>query len=449
MIGVVSPKDAMNAYFCFKFCEKRKKLHIYVIYMYCMRHFEQIDLIGGHTVYSYQEIMSFVEDEDVKFIRLAFVDVAGTQKNISIMPGELKRAFEDGISFDASGIKGFGDVVNSDLFLRPDPSTLEILPWRPAQGRVVRMFCNIFNADGSQFELDGRYILKKAVAAAKEKGLTCYFGTEFEFYLFRRDDDGNPTKIPYDNAGYMDIAPEDRGENVRREICFSLLNMDIEPESSHHEEGPSQHEIDFKYSDALTSADNAVTFTSVVRSISSVNGLYAEFSPKPLANESGNGLHINMSVRSSDGKDYSEQYMAGVMSHIREMTVFLNSCEESYKRLGEKKAPKYVTWSHQNRSQLIRIPAAKGEYRRMELRSPDPMTNPYIAFALIIYAGLDGIEKNMKLAEPVNRNLFTADREFTKDLPLLPQSLAQAAELARSSEFIRSVLPSGYLDYQR
>ena len=362
------------------------------------------------------------------------------------MPGELKRAFKYGISFDASSIKGFGDVVASDLFLRPEPSTLEILPWRPSQGRVVRMFCDIFNADGTPFELDGRRLLKEAVKKAKEHGLTCYFGTEFEFYLFKRDEDGNPTKIPFDTAGYMDIAPEDKGENVRREICFSLLNMDIIPESSHHEEGPGQNEIDFKYSDALSSADNAVTFMSVVRSIANVNGLYAEFSPKPLDGESGNGLHINMSVRSNDGKDHSKQYMAGIMSHIREMTAFLNPCDESYKRLGEKKAPKYVTWSHQNRSQLFRIPAAQDEYRRMELRSPDPMTNPYVAFALLIHAGLDGIEKNMQLDEPVDMNLYTAEREFTKNLKLLPQSYAQALEIARKSEFIRNVLPLGFLE---
>lgn len=400
-------------------------------------------------MYSYEELMSFVEDEDVKFIRLAFVDIKGTQKNISIMPSELKRAFEQGISFDASSVKGFGDVVNSDLFLRPDPSTLEILPWRPSQGRVVRMFCSIYNADGTPFELDGRYILKNASKKAKEKGLTCYFGTEFEFYLFKRDGDGNPTRIPFDTAGYMDIAPEDKGENVRREICFSLLNMDIEPESSHHEEGPGQNEIDFRYSKALPAADNAVTFTSVVRSIANVNGLYAEFSPKPLAGESGNGLHINMSVKSKDGCDYSESYMAGIMSHIKEMTAFLNPCDESYMRLGEKKAPKYITWSHQNRSQLIRIPAASGEYSRMELRSPDPTANPYIAFALLIYAGLDGVEKKLSLPEPVNLNLFSADESITNKLDRLPHSYGQALEIARTSEFIRNTLPGGYLGYDR
>lgn len=396
-------------------------------------------------MFSYREIMDFVEEEDVKFIRLAFVDVTGRQKNISIMPMELERAFKYGISFDASSIKGFGDVVNSDLFLRPDPTTLEILPWRPSQGRVVRMFCDIYNADGTPFERDSRAILKKAIAKAREKGITCYFGTEFEFYLFKRDEEGDPTNIPFDNAGYMDIAPDDKGEDVRREICFTLLNMDIIPESSHHEEGPGQNEIDFKYSDALTAADNAVTFTSVVRSIAKVNGLYAEFSPKPVENESGNGLHINISLKSQDGTDYSKPYMAGIMQHIREMTAFLNPCEESYKRLGEKKAPKYITWSHQNRSQLIRIPAAADEYKRMELRSPDPTTNPYIAFALLIYAGLDGIENNMQLAEPINENLYTAGEDITKLLEMLPQSYSQAVEIAKNSDFIKRVLPHGYL----
>ncbi len=396
-------------------------------------------------MYSYEELMSFIEEEDVKFIKLTFVDIKGKPKNISIMPGELKRAFTHGISFDASAVEGFGDVVNSDLFLRPVPSSMEILPWRPSQGRVVRMFCDIYDADGKRFEYDSRYILSRAVKTAKEKGLTCYFGTEFEFYLFHRDENGNPTKIPFDTAGYLDVAPEDRGENVRREICFTLLNMDIEPESSHHEEGPSQHEIDFKYSNAMSAADNAVTFKTVVSSMANASGLYADFSPKPLSNESGNGLHINMSVKSSDGGDYSESYMAGLMAHIKEITAFLNSTEESYRRLGEKKAPKYITWSHQNRSQLIRIPAAQGEYSRMELRSPDPMANPYIAFALIIYAGLDGIKKNMKLPEPVNVNLFKADNSIVGKLEKLPTSYDEARRIAYESEFVRSVLPGGFI----
>ena len=222
---------------------------------------------------SYNDIMSFARDEDIRFIRLAFVDIAGIQKNISIMPSELRRAFEYGIAFDASSINGFGDELRSDLLLKPIPQTIEILPWRPSEGRVARMFCNIFKPDGTPFELDSRRLLKDAVKAAKRKGITFNFGAEFEFYLFKRDEYGNKTKIPFDNEGYMDIAPEDKGENIRREICLTLVDMDISPESSHHEMGPGQNEIDFRYSDALTSADNAVKFKSVVASISDINGL--------------------------------------------------------------------------------------------------------------------------------------------------------------------------------
>ena len=343
-------------------------------------------------MYSYDEVMTFVEEEDVKFIRLAFCDARGRQKNISIMPLELKRAFTEGISFDASAIAGFGDVVKSDLFLHPDPSTLSVLPWRPSNGRVIRMFCDIKYPDGRRYEKDGRYILKNAIETAKKAGISCFFGAEFEFYLFELDDNGNPTGETFDKAGYMDIAPDDKGENVRREICFNLLEMGISPESSHHEEGPGQNEIDFKYSGALSAADNAVTFKSVVQTIARRNGLFADFSPKPLMHESGNGLHINVSIKSDDGRDLTDSFMAGILDHAVEMTAFLNPVKESYKRVGEKKAPKYVTWSPENRSQLIRIPAVKSsDKKRIELRSPDPCANPYIAYALIIYAGLDGI----------------------------------------------------------
>ncbi len=391
-------------------------------------------------MYSYDEVMTFTVEEDVKFIRLAFCDQTGKQKNISIMPSELKRAFTEGISFDASAIAGFGDVVHSDLFLHPDPSTLSVLPWRPTNGRVVRMFCDIRYPDGRQFEKDGRYILKKAIAEAEQMGITCYFGAEFEFYLFQLDDNGNPTGETFDKAGYMDIAPEDKGENVRREICFNLLDMGISPESSHHEEGPGQNEIDFQYSEALSAADNAVTFKSVVQTIARRNGLYADFSPKPLMHESGNGLHINVSIKSKDGQDHFQAFMAGILAHAVEMTAFLNPVKESYKRLGEQKAPKYVTWSRENRSQLIRIPAVKSEkYRRIELRSPDPCTNPYIAYALIIYAGLDGIKRGLTPGEPNNANLYTADGDLTDSLISLPDTLEKAKKIASESEFIRQI----------
>ncbi len=396
-------------------------------------------------MYSYSEVMTFVEEEDVKFIRLAFCDMQGRQKNISIMPSELKRAFEDGVSFDSSAIAGFGDVVHSDLFLHPDPSTLSVLPWRPSNGRVVRMFCDIKYPDGRQYENDGRYILRKAVAKATDMGITCYFGSEFEFYLFNTDENGEKTDRPFDNAGYMDIAPDDKGENVRREICFTLLDMGIMPESSHHEEGPGQNEIDFRYGGAMTAANNAVTFKSVVKTIAKRNGLYADFSPKPLLPESGNGMHINVSVKSNDGIDHTDSFMAGILEHITEMTAFLNPTEESYKRLGEDKAPKYVTWSPENRSQLIRIPAAKKEYSRIELRSPDPCANPYIAYALIIYAGLDGVKRKLKAPNPVNIDLYNAPSDITDGLKGLPDTLEKARKEALNSEFIKSILPEEYL----
>ena len=389
------------------------------------------------------EVFDFIEQEDVKFIRLAFCDVYGRQKNISIMPEELKRAFSDGISFDASAIRGFGNEVKSDLLLFPIPSTFNVLPWRPSRGKVVRMFCDIRRPDGTPFEKDPRKILKDAVKAAAEKGISVNFGSEFEFYLFKTDENGNSTKIPFDNAGYMDVAPDDKGENIRREICLNLYDMGIRPESSHHEEGPGQNEIDFRYSDAVTAADNAMNFITVVKACAMNNGLFADFSPKPLKNESGNGMHINMSVKSADGRDVTASFMAGIMNRVREITAFLNPSEDSYRRLGEKKAPKYITWSHENRSQLVRIPAAKGEYKRIKLRSPDPTANPYIAFALLIYAGLEGIENALSAPEAVNTNLFTADESVTGGLQSLPQSLAEAKEIARNSEFVKTHLPKG------
>ena len=395
-------------------------------------------------LYTADEVFDFVEQEDVKFIRLSFCDIYGKQKNISILPSELRRAFEHGISFDASAICGFGEAVRSDLLLFPNPSTLNILPWRPTHGKVVRMFCDIRYPDGTPFERDCRLILRRAAEEAAKRGLTVRFGPEFEFYLFKTDENGEPTRVPLDHAGYMDVAPEDRGENVRREICLTLLDMGIQPESSHHEEGPGQNEIDFRYSDAMTAADNAMNFITVVKAISGRNGLYADFSPKPLEGESGNGLHINISLESRDGVDYTSAFMAGILAHIREITAFLNPTEASYRRLGEKKAPRYITWSPENRSQLIRIPAAKGSYQRVELRSPDPMTNPYLAFALLIYAGLDGVEQGMTPPDAVDVNLYTADASVTDSLPRLPGSLAEAREEALRSPLVQRVLP-GFL----
>ena len=396
--------------------------------------------------YSKEEVMQYVAEDDVKFIRLAFCDVFGRQKNISIMPDELDRAFTYGIAFDASAIAGFGDEAHSDLFLHPDPETLTWLPWRPEHGKVVRMFCSITYPDGKSFECDTRSLLKKAVSDAAEAGYTFFFGAEQEFYLFELDEKNQPTKTPYDRAGYMDIAPEDKGENVRREICLTLEQMGIRPESSHHEEGPGQNEIDFRYNEALTAADNVMTFQTVVRTVAHRNGLFADFSPKPLPDEPGNGFHINMSIRPDDSSENMAHMIAGVLGRVTPMTVFLDPSEESYRRLGQRKAPRYVSWSAENRSQLVRIPAASSEFRRAELRSPDPSANPYIAFALLIWAGLDGIQKKKELSKPVDVNLFTAEAETVSGLEKLPETLAEAKSAAKNDDFIKAYIPDRILE---
>ena len=396
--------------------------------------------------YSKEEVLQYVAEEDVKFIRLAFCDVYGAQKNISVMPHELKRAFEYGIAIDASAIEGFEDEVHSDLFLHPDPSTLTVLPWRPEHGRVVRMFCNISYPDGTPYTNDTRSLLVKAVEEAKSLGYTFYFGAEMEFYLFRLNEYGKPTKEPYDNAKYMDIAPDDKGENVRREICLTLEQMGISPESSHHEEGPGQNEIDFRYSDALSAADNAVTFKSVVKTVAARNGLYADFSPKPLENCAGNGLHINMSVRDKSGKELIDALIPALLEKTGEITLFLNPVADSYKRLGNNKAPAYISWSAQNRSQLIRIPAAIGEYKRLELRSPDPEANPYLAFTLLIYAGLYGLTKKLPLPPPADVNFFTLDKAALAEFKRLPSTLEEAKVQAKASAFVQEHLPESLID---
>ncbi|MGI5986409.1 MAG: glutamine synthetase [Clostridiales bacterium] len=397
-------------------------------------------------LYTAQEVLDYVKEEDIKFIRLAFCDVFGKQKNISIPPSELSKAFRSGISFDASAIAGFGDESRSDLFLFPDPTTLSILPWRPSHGRVVRMFCDIKYPDGRAFELDGRALLKKAVSEAASKGINCYFGPEYEFYLFKTDEYGVPTNIPIDNAGYMDIAPEDAGENVRREICITLEEMGIIPEASHHEEGPGQNEIDFRYGDALSAADNSITFQMVVKTIAARNGLYACFDPKPLANMSGSGMHINISPHLPDGGDCFYQFMAGILEHISDITLFLNPTAQSYLRLGSNKAPQYISWSPQNRSQLIRIPAAGSEHSRIELRSPDAGANPYIGYTLLILAGLDGVERSLTPPPSADFNLFTAAEQELSAFKKLPDSISEAAEAAKNSSFVKANLPSRFID---
>lgn len=391
--------------------------------------------------YSAQEVLQYVREDDVKFIRLAFCDVFGRQKNIAIMPSELERAFDSGIAFDASAIAGFGGNVRSDLFIRPDPSTLTGLPWRSENGKVVRMFGSIVRPDGSTFECDTRALLSSAVERAAASGLSFRFGPEMEFYLFRLDENGEPTKVPYDRAGYMDVAPYDRGENLRREVCLSLEKMGIHPESSHHEEGPGQNEVDFRHSDALSAADNALTFRTIVETAAERYGLCADFSPKPLADEAGSGMHINLSVSRTDGTEPLESAAAGILYHAADMTAFLNPVACSYARLGSAKAPGYISWANENRSQLIRMPAAPDGRRRAELRSPDSAANPYIAFALLVHAGIDGIESGMTLPRSCDVNLFDAAPGELCGIERLPETLEQAHDIARASSFISRCLP--------
>ena len=399
---------------------------------------------------SVSEVLDFVKENDVKFVRLSFCDLFGSQKNISIMANELQSAFENGVSFDAHAICGFRDVTQSDLLLFPDPATLVVLPWRPGPGRVVRFFCDIENPDSSAFSHNGRVVLKQVVKRAEDMGYACKIGAECEFYLFKTGENGEPSEITLDRGGYLDIAPLDKGEDIRREICLTLEEMGIKPESSHHEQGPGQNEIDFRFSDALACADNLQNFKTVVKAISSRNGLFASFMPKPIQDAPGSGMHINLSL-SQNGQNIfknadeghskaAENFIAGILTKTPEITLFLNPLVNSYDRLGRLDAPKYVSWSHQNRSQLIRIPAAKGEKIRMELRSPDPSLNPYLAFALIISAGLDGIESSLPLPPAIDADLYTADKSITKDLTPLPDTFEKAIAIAEKSVFVKGVL---------
>ena len=380
-----------------------------------------------------KEVMEYVEEENVKFIRLAFFDVKGHQKNISIQTSELLRAFSTGISFDASSIEGFNDEAHSDLFLVPEPRTLSILPWRSFDGSVVRMYCDIYNPDGTLYKNDTRYLLKQALEQAKKAQIEIRCGNEYEFYLFQLDEKGKATKTPLDQAGYMDIAPFDQGEDVRRQICHYMMEMGMEPEASHHEQGPGQNEIDFRYNNPLLAAEDGATLRWVIKTVAQANGLVANFMPKPLKEEAGNGFHINMSTNS-----HMDEFMAGILNHIKEITLFLNPTENSYDRLGEDKAPKYVSWGYNNRSTLIRIPAGN---KRLELRSPDCLANTFLAYTLLIYAGLDGIEKHMTCMEPTSLNLFKETGEFD----VLPQSLKEAKKLAKNSDFVKKYVPENIL----
>ena len=384
--------------------------------------------------YTESEVMEYIEEEDAKFIRLAFRDAFGVQKNISIMPSEIHKAFRDGIPINARVIRGFEGSDEATLYLRPDPSTLSVLPWRPESGRVLRMFCDVCTVDGKPFEADTRNILRKAVEEAKEAGIEFKFGSEMEFYLFKTDDEANPTKIPYDEAGYMDIAPLDRGENIRREICLIIEEMGLTPERSHHERGPGQNEIDFHYGKPLKAADQMTTFKMVVATVADRNGLYADFSPMPIADKPGNGYHINIFAQDKDGNDVVKYAAAGILSKIKDITIFLNPTDASYNRFGTGTAPDKVNWTSTGSSGLMHINQVSGQ-TKVELRSPDALSNPYLAYALLIHAGLYGIKNKISLPE-----------EVTDEDNMLTKSRKEAMKIAKESEFIQSILPKTIVD---
>ncbi len=379
--------------------------------------------------YTPDEVMQFIEEEDAKFIRLAFCDAYGVQKNVSIMPGELMKAFEEGISIGSGEIAGFSNGDRERLYLIPDPSTLAILPWRPDSGRVVRMFCDVFTPDGKPFEGDTRRILREAVKRADEAGVEFRFGSASEFYLFRKDEAGNPTKIPYDQAGYMDIAPLDRGENIRREICLTIEQMGLTPERSHHERGPGQNEIDFHFGKPLKAADQMTTFKMVVQTVADRNGLIADFSPVPLPDAPGNGYHINIYAVDREGNDLCRYAAAGIIDKIRDMTLFLNPADGSYARFGTGTAPDRVNWSSTDGSEMVHI-STHHDKTRVDLRSPDALSNPYLVYALLIHAGLHGIEGKLELP-----------KEMDAGGMLLPQSRREAMQATAESDFIKTLLP--------
>ena len=388
------------------------------------------------------DIRDLLAEYEIKFIRLAFCDISGKQKNIAIMADELEHAVKHGVSFDASAIKGFLNISESDLLLFPDLDTFSVLPWRPSDRAVARFYCYITYPDRRPFEGDGRYLLSEIEKKSGKAGYSFLVGPECEFYLFENDEKGYPTLTPFDEAGYFDMAPLDRGENVRREICFALESMGLKPERSHHEHGPGQNEIDFRCSSPLKAADDLMTFKTAVKAIAQQHGLFASFLPKPLEDESGSGLHVNLSLYENGCNLFGNEnakamsFMSGILRRMREISAFSNPLVSSYERLGRFEAPSTVSWSHQNRSTLVRIPYAEGHDCRMEVRSPDPAANPYLLISLLLSAGFEGIADGLSPEPEAAGDLLSSPLSER-----LPSSLSEAVEEARQSLFIRRVVP--------
>lgn len=405
--------------------------------------------------YSKEDIVNLVKDEDVEFIRLQFTDMFGSLKNVAITASQLEKALDNECMFDGSSIEGFVRIEESDMYLHPDLSTMAIFPWRPQQGKVARLICDVYRPSGEPFEGDPRYILKCALKEASDMGYIFEVGPECEFFLFHTDENGLPTTLTHEKAGYFDLGPLDLGENARRDIVLTLEDMGFVIETSHHEVAPAQHEIDFKYDEALATADNIMTFKLAVKTIAKRHGLHATFMPKPRFGVNGSGMHINMSM-SKDGRNVFHDpndkqglsreayyFIGGIMKHMKGMTAITNPLVNSYKRLVPGyEAPVYLAWSATNRSPLIRIPATKGDRTRIELRCPDPAANPYLALAVCLRAGLDGIANQIQPPESVDCNIFALSNEEKKafGIEAIPGTLIEAVNELEKDEFIQEVL---------
>ena len=406
--------------------------------------------------YTKDDIFRMVEEEDVEFIRLQFTDIFGTLKNIAITSSQLEKALDNKCMFDGSSVEGFVRIEESDMYLYPDYDTFEIFPWRPQQGKVARLICDVYTPDGKPFEGDPRWILKKTIKEANEMGYRFDVGPECEFFLFHTDDNGLPTTLSHEKAGYFDLGPNDLGETIRRDMVLTLEDMGFEIEASHHEVAPAQHEIDFKYDEVLKTADNMQTFKMTVKTIAKRHGLYATFMPKPKFGISGSGMHINMSLATEEGKnifadengkiglsDDAYHFIAGIMKHARGMSAITNPLVNSYKRLVPGyEAPVYKAWSAKNRSPLIRIPASRGNGTRVELRNPDPTANPYLVLALCLAAGLDGIKNKIEVPESVDCNIYemTPGERRAAGIENMPADLKEAVDCLVADEFLCSVL---------
>ena len=404
--------------------------------------------------YTREDILRLVEEEDVEFIRLQFTDIFGTMKNVAVTTSQLEKALNNKCMFDGSSIEGFARIEQSDMYLYPDLNTFEIFPWRPQQGKVARMICDVHRPDGTPFDSDPRYVLKKVLEDARSDGYEFNVGPECEFFLFETDEDGQPTTRTHENASYFDLGPLDFGENARRDMVLTLEDMGFEIEASHHEAAPGQHEIVFRYDEGLATADNIMTFKLVVKTIAKRHGLHATFMPKPNLGANGSGMHLNMTLNRDgvnvftdnfDEKGLSKEayyFIGGIMKHMKAITFITNPTVNSYKRLiPGYEAPVYIAWSETNRTPLIRIPAG-GEESRIELRSPDPSANPYLALAVCLAAGLDGIRSKIMPPDSIDRNLFEMSEEELKEAGVekLPMNLMEACQEFEKDEYIKNVL---------